>query len=189
MRADPGNGSRAVRITGYRSRAVGAAVALVNAVADGTDGPDALRELLRDHDFFWQDFDPADAAEYRAWGRTLRAFFTAPDPEAAVALLNGLMLATPMHPHLAAHGGFGLHLHYAPPSASLVERFRATTLMQLSELLCEHGLSRTGVCAADGCDRVYADASRAGRRRFCSEACANRTNVAAFRARRRGPAG
>lgn len=161
------------------------AVALVNAVIDGADGHAELRALLREHGFRWLEYDPADAVLYRTWGRTLRAFFTADDPDAAIRMLNELLLRAPLHPHLARHDGEPVHLHYAPPSAALPERFRATTLVRLAELVVEHGLSRTGVCAADGCERVYADTSRAGRRRFCSESCANRTNVAAFRARHR----
>jgi predicted RNA-binding Zn ribbon-like protein len=177
-----------MQITGYKSHGVAASVALVNAVtsADGDDSEEALRELLREHGFFWHQFEPRHAGSFREWGRTLRHFFEAADLTAAVELLNRLLLQIPMHPHLADHDDpVGLHIHYAPPSADLPHRFRATTLMNLSELVCKHGLSRTGVCAAEGCDRVYADTSRAGRRRFCSESCANRTNVAAFRARRR----
>lgn len=179
-----------MRITGYKSHGVAAAVALVNAVTsvDGDDSEEALREILRANGFFWQDFEPRDADQFRRWGRTLRQFFEAAQLEAAVGLLNEWMLEIPMHPYLADHGGsHGLHIHYAPPAARLPLRFRATTLMHLSAVVCEHGLGRTGICAAEGCDRVYADTSRAGRRRFCSEACANRTNVAAFRARKRIP--
>ncbi|GAA2459482.1 CGNR zinc finger domain-containing protein [Actinomadura vinacea] len=167
-----------------------ASVALVNAVtgAGGDDSEEALRTLLREHGFFWHQFEPRHAESFRDWGRTLRRFFETTELPVAVDLLNELLLQVPMHPHLADHDDpmdVGLHIHYAPPSADLPHRFRATTLMNLSELVCKHGLSRTGVCAAEGCDRVYADTSRAGRRRFCSEACANRTNVAAFRARKR----
>ncbi|MQY09355.1 CGNR zinc finger domain-containing protein [Actinomadura macrotermitis] len=172
--------------TGYRSQGVAAAVALVNAVTvTGDDGDEALRALLREHGFAWREFTPEEAGLYRDWARTLRPFFEAAELADAVALLNELLLRIPMNPHLSVHDGHGLHLHYAPPSAGLLARFRASTLMWLAALVCEHGLGRTGVCAAQGCARVYADTSRAGRRRFCSESCANRTNVAAFRARRR----
>ncbi|RFU39517.1 CGNR zinc finger domain-containing protein [Actinomadura logoneensis] len=178
-----------MKITGYRSHGVAAAVALVNAVTvpEGDAGPDALRRILRVNGFVWQDFDPATADEYRAWGRELRPFFEAPDLPSAVAVLNALLDRTPTNPHLSDHDGLGLHLHHAPPSAKLPLRFRSTTLMHLSELVCSYGIGRTGVCAAPDCLRVYADTSRAGRRRFCSETCANRTNVAAYRARRRSP--
>jgi hypothetical protein len=172
---------------GYKSKGTAAAVALVNAVtsADGDDREDALRAILRDNEFFWREFESGDAEDLRVWGRTLRPFFESADLGEAAAVLNGLMLRIPMHPHIANHEPHGVHMHYAQPSARLPLRFQASTLMNLSGLICRHGLSRTGVCDAGGCDRVYADTSRAGRRRFCSEACANRTNVAAFRARRR----
>ncbi|WP_433337317.1 CGNR zinc finger domain-containing protein [Spirillospora sp. CA-294931] len=178
-----------MQITGYKSQGVAAAVDLVNAVTtvEGDASFAALREILRVNGFFWHEFEERDAEPLRRWGRTLREFFDAAELETAVSLLNELMLELPMHPHLADHDPHGLHLHFAPPTARLPHRFRASTLMQLSELVVQHGLGRTGTCAAEGCDRVYADTSRAGRRRFCSEACANRTNVAAFRARRRTP--
>jgi hypothetical protein len=152
-----------MRITGYRSHGVGAAAALVNAVtgAEGDDSDEALRAVLAGHGFFVERFTAATAAELRSWARTLRAFFEAETLDAAVDMLNGLLAGVPMHPHLSDHD-LGLHLHYAPPQADLAHRFRATTLMNLS------------------------DDSRGGRRRFCSDGCANRTNVAAFRARRRG---
>jgi predicted RNA-binding Zn ribbon-like protein len=176
-----------MRITGYKSHGVSAAAALVNAVTStgGDDGDEALRDVLADHGFFVERFTPATAAALRPWARTLRSFFEAGTLDTAVALLNRLLADVPMHPHLADHDERGLHLHYAPPEVDLGHRFRATTLMNLSELLCDHGIDRIGVCAAPDCDRVYADDSRGGRRRFCSDGCANRTNVAAFRARRR----
>lgn len=176
-----------MRITGYKSHGVGAAVALVNAVtcAGGDDTDEALRAILARHGFFVERFTPAVAAALRPWAHALRAFFAAGSLDTAVAVLNDLLGDVPMHPHLADHDERGLHLHYAPPEVDLSHRFRATALMNLSELLCDHGIDRVGVCAARGCDRVYADDSRGGRRRFCSDACANRTNVAAFRARRR----
>ncbi len=178
-----------MRITGYRSHGVGAAAALVNAAttSDGNDDDASLRGILADHGFFVNAFTSGTAEALRPWARTLRAFFEAESLDAAVALLNGLLGDVPMHPHLSDHDGRGLHVHYAPPEVDLAHRVRATTLMNLSELLCDHGVERIGVCAAPACDRVYADDSRGGRRRFCSDTCANRTNVAAFRARRRTP--
>lgn len=177
-----------MRVTGYKSHGVGAAAALVNAVTSsgGDESDGALRDVLARHGFFVEGFTPATAVRLRPWARALRAVFEAGTLEAAVTVLNGLLSDVPMHPHLADHDERGLHVHYAPPEVDLAHRFRATTLMNLSELLCDHGIDRIGVCSAPGCDRVYADGSRGGRRRFCSGGCANRTNVAAFRARRRG---
>lgn len=176
-----------MRITGYKSQGVAASAALVNAVtsADGDDSDEAIRAALGAHGFFVDRFGPRDAAALRPWARALRPFFEAETLDDAVALLNGLMADVAMHPHLSDHDELGLHIHYAPPSVELPHRFRATTLMNLAELVCDHGIDRVGVCAAPECDRVYADDSRGGRRRFCSDGCANRANVAAFRARKR----
>jgi predicted RNA-binding Zn ribbon-like protein len=52
-------------------------------------------------------------------------------------------------------------------------------------LVSEYGVDRHGRCAAEGCARVYADTSRNAARRYCSPACANRSAVAAHRARAR----
>ncbi|MEU9450324.1 CGNR zinc finger domain-containing protein [Streptomyces sp. NPDC048277] len=42
-----------------------------------------------------------------------------------------------------------------------------------------------GRCHAATCERFYVDDSRNRTRRFCSNACAGRTTVAAHRARRK----
>ncbi|RJL26567.1 CGNR zinc finger domain-containing protein [Bailinhaonella thermotolerans] len=176
-----------MRVTGYRSQGVAASAALVNAVttrqADATD--DELCALLAEHNFFIANVTADDMKAVRAWAWTLRRVFECADLDEAVALLNDLMLEVPMHPHLSDHDGRGLHMHYAPPGAKFPHRLRATTLFCLATAVSESGVQRVGVCAAPGCDRVYADTSPSGRRRFCSDACANRTNVAVFRARKR----
>ena len=49
-------------------------------------------------------------------------------------------------------------------------------------------LHRLRTCEAAGCDAVLVDLSRNSSRRFCDTGCANRTHVAALRARRRAGA-
>jgi predicted RNA-binding Zn ribbon-like protein len=46
-------------------------------------------------------------------------------------------------------------------------------------------LGRLQTCAAADCDDVLVDLSKNRSRRFCGTSCANRTNVAAYRARKR----
>lgn len=53
----------------------------------------------------------------------------------------------------------------------------------LLEWLAAHGQPRLGLCHAANCTDVYADASPAGSRRFCSRTCLNRHKVAAHRRR------
>jgi len=55
----------------------------------------------------------------------------------------------------------------------------------LARLLAEDGVARLGRCAAPSCRRAFAGGLRNHPRRYCSPACANRSRVAAFRARRR----
>lgn len=133
----------------------------VRAVRDQLDD-DAVRELA------------TLAAE-------LAEVFRGPDPRGVV---NGLLAAVEVRPHLTDHDDRGFHLHYEAPAADLVERVRANTLMGLAVLLCDE-LDRIGTCDADRCGRAWVDTSRNARRRFCSTACANRTHVAAHRARQR----
>ncbi len=57
--------------------------------------------------------------------------------------------------------------------------------MGLTIVLCEFGGQRLGICGAEGCRRAYVDTSKNRRKRYCSEACAHRVSVAAFRRRQR----
>lgn len=59
----------------------------------------------------------------------------------------------------------------------------------LLEWLAAHGQHRLGLCHAAKCTDVYADASPAGSRRFCSPTCLNRHKVAAHRSRSRSTSG
>ena len=55
--------------------------------------------------------------------------------------------------------------------------------MAMVDVIRTDELSRLRHCAADDCSGVLVDLSRNRSRRFCSTACSNRVNVAAFRAR------
>ncbi|WP_436774861.1 CGNR zinc finger domain-containing protein [Yinghuangia sp. YIM S09857] len=182
-------------VNGYRSDGVGAAVALVNFWTVDNASPDAppvtveaLRALLAPFSFLTRDLRAAEVAPLAAWSTELRGVFAADDLETAVGLANGLLEQVTMRPRLVDHG-YGLHVHYAPSGVPFAERVRINTAIGMANLLADYGIERSGVCAADRCERVYADTSRNGRRRYCSEACANRANVAAHRARKRAASG
>ena len=174
---------------GYRSDALGVAVDLVNGLRTAARPGErpALPELLAD-DRFLVDvrWGPDRDREVWAWAERLAAVFVAPSVDEAAARVNALLADAEVTPHLTAHSGQPWHLHYSRPGADVVDRVRATTAFALATLVSEYGLDRHGVCAADGCARVYADTSRNASRRYCSGACANRAAVAAHRARRRG---
>lgn len=172
---------------GYRSDALGAAVDLVNTVAEDPQGeqPDQLRGVLTAHAYRAADAPDVSERALRDWATRLRTVFDAGTLDDAAAAVNALLGEVAIAPHLTSHDGEGWHLHYTAPQAGLVDRVRATTAFALAMLVSAYGIERHGRCAADGCARVYADTSRNAARRYCSPACANRTAVAAHRARAR----
>lgn len=172
---------------GYKSDALGAAVDLVNAVTaappDESPRPDALRAILVDHGYLAKRAPASVEPALRAWARRLRTVFDAVDLRAAAVAVNALLADVRVEPHLSDHDGQTWHLHYSPPQAGVVDRLRSTTAFALAMLVSEYGVERHGHCAAEGCARVFADTSRNAARRYCSPACANRSAVAAHRAR------
>jgi predicted RNA-binding Zn ribbon-like protein len=98
--------------------------------------------------------------------------------------LNALLALASPRPYATTHDG-ELHLHYARPDAEVVEQLTTTVAMGLSQVVVQHGWQRLGVCSAEGCGHVYVDTSRNASRRYCSNTCASRSTVAAYRARQR----
>jgi predicted RNA-binding Zn ribbon-like protein len=62
-------------------------------------------------------------------------------------------------------------------------------LLGLAKLVCDLGPDRLGVCSAAPCTDVFVDTSPNRSRRYCSDRCSSRANVAAYRARKRAVAG
>lgn len=102
----------------------------------------------------------------------------------AVAVVNGMLREFRALPQLVRHDGWDYHVHATSPHAPLAERMAVEFAMAFSDVIRAKELSRLRVCGAAGCDDVVVDLSKNRSRRFCDTACANRTNVAAFRARR-----
>jgi len=98
--------------------------------------------------------------------------------------LNALLARAHPRPYATDHDG-ELHLHYAKPDAPLLEQLTTTVAMGISQVVVQHGWQRLGVCSAESCDDVYVDTSRNASRRYCSNTCASRSTVAAYRARRK----
>jgi predicted RNA-binding Zn ribbon-like protein len=178
---------------GYRSDALGAAVALVNEVGAGSGGQaeagdeqsDRMRSVLVAHGYLAEQAPDSVEPALRAWARRLRTVFDVTEVEEAAVAVNALLADVRVEPHLSNHDGQAFHLHYTPPEADVVDRLRTSTAFALAMLVSEYGVDRHGRCAAEGCARVYADTSRNAARRYCSSACANRSAVAAHRARAR----
>lgn len=105
--------------------------------------------------------------------------------DAAAAEVNALLRETRTRPQLDRYDG-GWHLHFHGADDTLANGWAAGCAAGLALALGSDLAGRLGVCAAPGCDRVFADASRNGRRRFCSPQCLSRVKAAAHRARRTG---
>ena len=93
-----------------------------------------------------------------------------------------------MTPYIAGHGTQKWHMHVADQQSSVSELLVAESLMGLSTLVCDLGATRLGVCDATPCTHVFVDTSPNRSRRYCSDRCSSRANVAAYRARQRAAA-
>ena len=69
--------------------------------------------------------------------------------------------------------------------APLADRMAVEAAMAFIDVVRQQELDRLRVCDASDCADVLIDLSKNRSRRYCSTTCQNRTNVAAFRARRR----
>jgi predicted RNA-binding Zn ribbon-like protein len=76
-----------------------------------------------------------------------------------------------------------MHLAENAPTATAL--YAACAGMGLAVHLTEHGVERLGICQAAPCRNAYLDTSTNRSRRYCSDRCATRANVAAYRARKR----
>jgi hypothetical protein len=107
-------------------------------------------------------------------------------------VLNELLVEHPVTPCISGHDAQAWHLHVADTQRSVAEQVASEGVLGLAMLVCELGARRLGVCHSSPCTNVYVDTSPNLSRRYCSERCSSRANVAAYRARRRvtaGPAG
>lgn len=102
-----------------------------------------------------------------------------------VERLNGLLVRHPVHPQISGHDGKRWHMHLTE-SGRVADALAVGSVMGLASVVTRFGVDRLGICRAAPCDNVYLDTSSNRSRRYCSERCAGRANVAAYRARRRG---
>jgi predicted RNA-binding Zn ribbon-like protein len=160
--------------------------ALVNTDLD--DGVQALREHLEARDWLVEQCTERDVTVLRRFQRELRPVFEASDEsrvDGVVSGLNDLMERHPITPRISDHDPGDLHLHVATRAASVAELLVSEALLGLATLVCDLGAERLGVCDAASCTCVYVDTSPNRSRRYCSERCSSRANVAAYRARQR----
>ncbi|KAF4405462.1 CGNR zinc finger domain-containing protein [Streptomyces lycii] len=175
------------------------AVRLVNSEepARGTDrltSVEAVRALFGPQQQAARRAGDADVTRLRSVRARMRAVFEAADEGdevRAVDLLNALLMEFPVSPQISGHetrdedGRPDWHLHIADHPANATAGFAATASMGLAFHLTELGVDRLGICRAAPCRNAYLDTSTNRSRRYCSDRCATRANVAAYRARKR----
>lgn len=160
---------------------------------DGLGRLAAVRDFGRRYRFYGQAATGADLPrlrEHRARLDTAAAACEAGDDNAAIEVLNALLTETGAVPQIVAHDGRPPHIHVSRPASPLADRVAAQLAMGLAELIVAGESRRLRSCASPACRAVFIDLSRNRSRRYCdSRTCGNRLHVAAYRARRAGPAG
>ncbi|WP_031522401.1 CGNR zinc finger domain-containing protein [Streptomyces sp. NRRL F-5123] len=162
---------------------------------DALTSVDAVRDLLGPGTHAASRAVEADVARLRTVRTRLRGVFEAADEGdevRAVDLLNALMLEFPVSPQISGHdtlddetGRPDWHMHLADQAVNATAGYSATACMGLAFQLTTLGVDRLGVCEAAPCRNAYVDTSTNRSRRYCSDRCATRANVAAYRARKR----
>ncbi|MGZ4508010.1 MAG: CGNR zinc finger domain-containing protein [Blastococcus sp.] len=170
----------------YGSSAVELAIDLANAELDP---PEGVESFLTSHGEWFtpgtsMELSAREVAQVAAVAGLVRAVAVAGTQDGVLARLNELLTLARPRPYATDHDG-DLHLHYARPDAPVLEQLTTTVAMGLAQAVVQHGWRRLGVCSAEGCDDVYVDTSRNASRRYCSNTCASRSTVAAYRARQK----
>jgi predicted RNA-binding Zn ribbon-like protein len=127
--------------------------------------------------------DDAELADVRALRDRLRTFWQRSE-EDVVDLVNALLREAEALPQLVRHDPWHYHFHSTPDDAPIARRLAVEFAMAMADMVRQEELGRLRLCAAPDCEDVMVDLSKNRSRRFCDTTCANRVNVAAYRARR-----
>ena len=152
---------------------------------------DALLSHLSSRSWLQSQVTQRDLSSLRSFQAQLRRVFEASDRgevSAVVEILNDLLVHHPVTPMISAHDPDDLHMHVANRAASVSELLIGESLLGLANLVCDLGATRLGLCQAAKCENVFVDTSPNQSRRYCSERCSSRANVAAYRARQKAAA-
>jgi len=173
--------------------ALAEAAALVNTDSDDGDALSdqaGLDEFLRRYPLTGQRRRTEDElAAVRELRTRLRALWTAGSRDEVAAIVNDLLRESNAQPYLTKHDQWDWHLHLTGPDAPLAQRIGAEAAMGFLDLVRADDLDRLRICAADDCSDVLVDLSKNHSKRYCDTGnCGNRTNVAAYRARKRSAA-
>jgi predicted RNA-binding Zn ribbon-like protein len=149
--------------------------------------PDDLQRFLEMRGIKLEaEVTPTDLDETCNLRETLRTAWNAEMTETMLAILNPLIAASPVTMQFEETGEQHVHAQFAlQPGLSLTQQLAFECALGMIEVVQQQGLDRMRACAAAPCRDVFVDTSRNKSRRFCSEQCANRYNISAFRERQK----
>jgi predicted RNA-binding Zn ribbon-like protein len=172
------------------TQGVALALQLVNTIDLLEDPPDLLRDLDRFLRFLHRlGYAGARATDRDlARVRTLRSRITDAmdaDEMTAAAILGPIAERLDARARLVPGRGGGWELRYGPSPEQGASALAASAVVGLMQLLAEGQWDRIGRCIGSPCCCFFVDRTRNRNRRFCCQLCADRTNQARARARRR----
>lgn len=179
-----------MKLLAYADRAV----ALVNTHDQGTGhdrlqcGDDVYR-LLPDGWHVTNTTAEASLHELRKARPRLRRVFelaATGHTERATDAVNKLLRDFPVSATISDHADGAWHLHLTDEPQGPARSYVTGAAFGLAFTIAERGPERLGLCDAPPCRAVFVDTTTNSSRRYCSDRCATRANVAAYRARRRG---
>jgi predicted RNA-binding Zn ribbon-like protein len=150
-----------------------------------------LRAMLTREPFWRRLAKDTDLAPLRMLRAELRTVFEdaeVGEESAAVRRINVLLGSVQIAPRLTGHDAEDWHLHFAEGAQRAHEGYASAAVLGVAFYVSEHGFDRLGTCQSSPCQNVFIDTSTNRSRRYCSDRCATRANVAAYRARQRGQA-
>lgn len=170
----------------YADRAVALANAPLESLADA-------KALLRAHtsDWYARRATDDDLSTLQAVRDQLRSAFAERDERRKVSRLNALLAAWPVTPRISGHDNARWHMHVtstSDTSARAAHEYITSACYGLAVALTEHGADRLRVCADPVCGNAFLERNGGRSRRWCSDRCATRAHVAAYRARQKAAA-
>lgn len=164
------------------------AARLVNTAEVHPDGLSSMEELdafVRSVGYTGSRTHSAGELEaVRGLRPVLKEAWSAPE-DRAVEMVNKILADAGAIPQLVKHDQWDYHLHATSPDAPLHVRISVEAAMALVDVIREKQLDRLRTCAAEDCSAVLVDLSKNRSKLFCDTGnCANRTHVAAYRARK-----
>ena len=147
-----------------------------------------LRAMLTREPFWRRIAKDSDLVPLRSLRAELRTIFedaAVGEESAAVRRINVLLGSIEISPRLTGHDDEDWHLHFAEGAQRAHAGYASAAVLGVAFYVSEHGLDRLGICQSSPCQNVFIDTSTNHSRRYCSDRCATRANVAAYRERRR----